>query len=98
MLTVPLFLTSCLQVENPLEEAVKFLMPLKHLVKDKIDTHLMAFEIYFRKGWQAYFNSLTSHRSGLIFILFSPSHTYGLSCLFRKIPVDAPVSEESIGH
>lgn len=39
-----------LQVENPLEEAVKFLMPLKHLVKSKIDTHLLAFEIYFRKG------------------------------------------------
>ena len=43
-----------LQVENPLEEAVKFLMPLKHLVKDKIDTHLLAFEIYFRKGWHAH--------------------------------------------
>uniref|UniRef100_A0A8C9YXU2 N-alpha-acetyltransferase 15, NatA auxiliary subunit n=1 Tax=Sander lucioperca TaxID=283035 RepID=A0A8C9YXU2_SANLU len=38
------------KVENPLEEAVKFLMPLKHLVKDKIDTQLLAFEIYFRKG------------------------------------------------
>ncbi|TNM86258.1 hypothetical protein fugu_008529 [Takifugu bimaculatus] len=38
------------KVENPLEEAVKFLMPLKHLVKEKIDTHLLAFEIYFRKG------------------------------------------------
>uniref|UniRef100_A0A8C6T2C0 N-alpha-acetyltransferase 15, NatA auxiliary subunit n=1 Tax=Neogobius melanostomus TaxID=47308 RepID=A0A8C6T2C0_9GOBI len=37
------------KVENPLEEAVKFLMPLKHLIKDKIDTHLLAFEIYFRK-------------------------------------------------
>ncbi|KAK7929692.1 hypothetical protein WMY93_006087 [Mugilogobius chulae] len=37
------------KVENPLEEAVKFLMPLKHLVKEKIDTHLLAFEIYFRK-------------------------------------------------
>uniref|UniRef100_A0A8C5HMP0 N(alpha)-acetyltransferase 15, NatA auxiliary subunit a n=1 Tax=Gouania willdenowi TaxID=441366 RepID=A0A8C5HMP0_GOUWI len=37
------------KVENPLEEAVKFLIPLKHLVKDKIDTHLLAFEIYFRK-------------------------------------------------
>merc|ERR1719357_1193317 len=35
--------------DSPLEEAVKFLMPLKHLVKDKIDTHLLAFEIYFRK-------------------------------------------------
>uniref|UniRef100_A0A3Q3BN52 N-alpha-acetyltransferase 15, NatA auxiliary subunit n=1 Tax=Kryptolebias marmoratus TaxID=37003 RepID=A0A3Q3BN52_KRYMA len=40
------------KVENPLEEAVKFLMPLKQLVKDKIDTHLLAFEIYFRKGRQ----------------------------------------------
>uniref|UniRef100_A0A8C5AKK8 N-alpha-acetyltransferase 15, NatA auxiliary subunit-like n=1 Tax=Gadus morhua TaxID=8049 RepID=A0A8C5AKK8_GADMO len=37
------------KVENPLEEAVKFLTPLKHLVRDKIDTHLLAFEIYFRK-------------------------------------------------
>lgn len=56
MLTVcllcPLSITFCLQVENPLEEAVKFLMPLKHLVKDKIDTQLLAFEIYFRKGWR----------------------------------------------
>lgn len=33
-----------------MEEAVKFLTPLKHLVRDKIDTHLLAFEIYFRKG------------------------------------------------
>uniref|UniRef100_A0A8C1MMI5 N-alpha-acetyltransferase 15, NatA auxiliary subunit-like n=1 Tax=Cyprinus carpio TaxID=7962 RepID=A0A8C1MMI5_CYPCA len=27
-----------------------FLTPLKNLVKNKIDTHLLAFEIYFRKG------------------------------------------------
>uniref|UniRef100_A0A2K5YBJ0 N-alpha-acetyltransferase 16, NatA auxiliary subunit n=1 Tax=Mandrillus leucophaeus TaxID=9568 RepID=A0A2K5YBJ0_MANLE len=38
------------RVENPLEEAVKFLIPLKNLVADNIDTHLLAFEIYFRKG------------------------------------------------
>uniref|UniRef100_A0A8C9VDN2 N-alpha-acetyltransferase 15, NatA auxiliary subunit n=1 Tax=Scleropages formosus TaxID=113540 RepID=A0A8C9VDN2_SCLFO len=37
------------KVENPLEEAVKFLTPLKNLVKSKIETHLLAFEIYFRK-------------------------------------------------
>nr|XP_015219423.1 PREDICTED: N-alpha-acetyltransferase 16, NatA auxiliary subunit [Lepisosteus oculatus] len=38
------------RVENPLEEAIKFLTPLKNLVADCIDTHLLAFEIYFRKG------------------------------------------------
>ncbi|XP_059410348.1 N-alpha-acetyltransferase 15, NatA auxiliary subunit-like [Carassius carassius] len=37
------------RVESPLDEAVKFLTPLKNLVKNKIDTHLLAFEIYFRK-------------------------------------------------
>lgn len=36
--------------ENPLEEAVKFLIPLKNLVRNKIETHLLAFEIYYRKG------------------------------------------------
>ncbi|XP_061485908.1 N-alpha-acetyltransferase 16, NatA auxiliary subunit isoform X2 [Rhineura floridana] len=38
------------RVDNPLEEAIKFLMPLKNLVADNIDTHLLAFEIYLRKG------------------------------------------------
>ncbi|XP_078532912.1 N-alpha-acetyltransferase 15, NatA auxiliary subunit [Lissotriton helveticus] len=37
------------KVESPLEEAIKFLTPLKNLVKNKIETHLYAFEIYFRK-------------------------------------------------
>ncbi|KAM8939478.1 N-alpha-acetyltransferase 15, NatA auxiliary subunit [Pelodytes ibericus] len=37
------------KVDSPLEEAIKFLMPLKNLVKNKIETHLYAFEIYFRK-------------------------------------------------
>ncbi|NWH75548.1 NAA16 acetyltransferase, partial [Piaya cayana] len=38
------------RVENPLEEAIKFLIPLKNLTGDDIETHLLAFEIYFRKG------------------------------------------------
>ncbi|XP_040197249.1 N-alpha-acetyltransferase 16, NatA auxiliary subunit [Rana temporaria] len=38
------------RVENPLEEAIKFLTPLKSLAANNIHTHLLAFEIYFRKG------------------------------------------------
>lgn len=37
------------KVEKPLEQAVYFLKPLQQLAKDRIDTHLLAFEIYFRK-------------------------------------------------
>jgi len=36
--------------KNPLEEAIRFLIPLQNLAKDRIETHLMAFDIYFRKG------------------------------------------------
>lgn len=92
---VSLFLLR-LQVENPLEEAVKFLMPLKQLVKDKIDTHLLAFEIYFRKGCP-----LNILRPSFIFALkvipFSSNVNF---CCFpaRKIPVDATISEEGVGH
>ncbi|GBP12498.1 N-alpha-acetyltransferase 15, NatA auxiliary subunit [Eumeta japonica] len=35
--------------EDPLEQAIKFLTPLRTLAADRIDTHLMAFEIYYRK-------------------------------------------------
>ncbi|XP_063282034.1 N-alpha-acetyltransferase 16, NatA auxiliary subunit [Pelobates fuscus] len=38
------------RVESPLEEAIKFLTPLKSLAANNIQTHLLAFEIYFRKG------------------------------------------------
>jgi len=36
--------------EDPLEEATKFLTPLLMLSPDNINTHLLAFEIYFRRG------------------------------------------------
>uniref|UniRef100_A0A8C9Z3Y8 N-alpha-acetyltransferase 15, NatA auxiliary subunit n=1 Tax=Sander lucioperca TaxID=283035 RepID=A0A8C9Z3Y8_SANLU len=67
------------KVENPLEEAVKFLMPLKHLVKDKIDTQLLAFEIYFRKGWQ-YLLMLQSVKRALA---IDPDHPWLHQCLVR---------------
>lgn len=37
------------RVEDPLEQAIKFLHPLQTLAANRIDTHLMAFEIYSRK-------------------------------------------------
>ena len=39
-----------LQNEKPLEEAIKFLSHLQLLAKDRIETHLMAYEIYERKS------------------------------------------------
>lgn len=39
-----------MKCEKPLDEAIKFLTPLQLLAKERIDTHLMAFEIYYRKG------------------------------------------------
>ena len=38
------------RTETPLEEASKFLEPLLLLVGNSINTHLMAFEVYIRKG------------------------------------------------
>ncbi|XP_043497119.1 N-alpha-acetyltransferase 15, NatA auxiliary subunit [Polistes fuscatus] len=38
------------RVEDPLEQAIKFLQPLQDLAANRIETHLMAFEIYIRKG------------------------------------------------
>lgn len=35
---------------SPLEEAMKFLIPLQNLAKNRIETHFMAFELYIRKG------------------------------------------------
>jgi len=36
--------------EDPLGEAVKFLTPLQQFAPKDLDTHLLAFEIYYRKG------------------------------------------------
>ncbi|XP_064480526.1 N-alpha-acetyltransferase 15, NatA auxiliary subunit-like [Ornithodoros turicata] len=38
------------RVENPLEQAIQFLRPLQQLSPERLDTHLLAFEIYHRKG------------------------------------------------
>lgn len=38
------------QPKDALEKAIRFLQPLKTLAMKKIDTHLLAFEVYRRKG------------------------------------------------
>lgn len=38
------------RAEDPLDQAIKFLKPLQDLASKNIETHLMAFEIYYRKG------------------------------------------------
>lgn len=38
------------RVEDPLEQAIKFLQPLQTLAGNRIETHLMAFEVYHRKN------------------------------------------------
>ncbi|KAJ8980902.1 hypothetical protein NQ317_011202, partial [Molorchus minor] len=37
------------RADDPLEQAIKFIQPLQCLAKDRIETHLMAFEVYYRK-------------------------------------------------
>ncbi|XP_030745565.1 N-alpha-acetyltransferase 15, NatA auxiliary subunit [Sitophilus oryzae] len=37
------------RVDDPLDQAIKFLQPLQTLARDRIETHLMAFEVYYRK-------------------------------------------------
>ncbi|KAF9138665.1 N-alpha-acetyltransferase 16, NatA auxiliary subunit [Mortierella sp. GBA39] len=38
------------KTEDPLGEALKFLKPLQELAADRIETHLMGFELYIRKN------------------------------------------------
>lgn len=38
------------RTDKPLEQAIKFLQPLQTLAKDRIETHLLAFEVFYRKN------------------------------------------------
>uniref|UniRef100_A0A8C4E5Y6 N-alpha-acetyltransferase 15, NatA auxiliary subunit a n=1 Tax=Dicentrarchus labrax TaxID=13489 RepID=A0A8C4E5Y6_DICLA len=64
--------------KSPLEEAVKFLIPLKNLVRNKIETHLLAFEIYFRK--EKYLLMLQSVKRAVV---IEPSNPWLHQCLVR---------------
>nr|XP_020466922.1 N-alpha-acetyltransferase 15, NatA auxiliary subunit-like [Monopterus albus] len=77
--------------ENPLEEAVKFLIPLKNLVCNKIETHLLAFEIYFRK--EKYLLMLQSIKRAVV---IEPSNPWLHQCLvrfFKRVGESADLAE-----
>ncbi|SPP89997.1 N-alpha-acetyltransferase 16, NatA auxiliary subunit [Drosophila guanche] len=38
------------RTDEPLERAIDFLKPLQQLAKERIETHLLAFEVYYRKN------------------------------------------------
>lgn len=78
------------QVENPLEEAIKFLIPLKNLIGDDIETHLLAFEIYFRKG-KVLHNFLSALQN------FNPSlQPVLLECSLKWFEIDIYLSEAGV--
>ncbi|KAE9543851.1 hypothetical protein AGLY_001975 [Aphis glycines] len=66
------------RVEDPLEQSIKFLKPLQELASDNIETHLMAFEIYYRKDKLLLMlqSIKRSHR-------ICPDHPMFHSCLIR---------------
>ncbi|XP_050441172.1 N-alpha-acetyltransferase 16, NatA auxiliary subunit [Adelges cooleyi] len=66
------------RVEDPLEQAIKFLKPLQELASNNMETHLMAFEIYYRKDKLLLMlqSIIRSHR-------INPDHPMFHSCLIR---------------
>lgn len=68
--------------EKPLEKAIEFLKPLQTLAKDKIETHLMSFEIYYRKN-----KLLLMLQSIKRAMNIDPDHPLLYSCLMRYYDV-----------
>jgi len=64
--------------DEPLEEAIKFLTPLLTLATNSINTHLLAFEIFLRKG--KVLLMLRSIKQGL---LVEPTNFQLHSCIVR---------------
>jgi len=64
--------------DEPLEEAIKFLTPLLTLATNNINTHLLAFEIFLRKG--KVLLMLRSIKQGL---LVEPTNFQLHSCIVR---------------
>ncbi|XP_071862759.1 N-alpha-acetyltransferase 15/16 [Bombus fervidus] len=82
------------RVEDPLEQAIKFLQPLQDLASNRIETHLMAFEIYIRKGRTLLMLRSIKRAHGL-----DPNNPDLHTCLVRfmlhtnRSPSEGPVGE-----
>ncbi len=63
------------RVEDPLGEALKFLQPLQQLASACIVTHILAFEIYFRKGNHSYSVNLEKQfiDNNCVMVIFQPN-------------------------
>ncbi|XP_076665580.1 N-alpha-acetyltransferase 15/16 isoform X2 [Andrena cerasifolii] len=82
------------RMEDPLEQAIKFLQPLQELAANRIETHLMAFEIYIRKGRTLLMLKSIKRAHGL-----DPNNPDLHTCLVRfmlhtgRSPLEGPVGE-----
>jgi len=80
--------------EDPLGEAVKFLVPLQQFAAKDLNTHLLAFEIYYRKG-----KPLLMLQSVKRALTISSTDPRVIGCVLRlqhlvqdkKVPMKAPV-------
>lgn len=66
------------RVEDPVNCSVKFLKPLQSFAADRLETHLLAFEIYIRKG-----KLLLMLQSVKRAVALDPNHPMVHSCLIR---------------
>lgn len=66
------------RTDIPLEKAIDFLKPLQLLAKDNIETHLMAFEIYYRKN-----KLLLMLQSLKRAVKIDPNHPIVHSCIIK---------------
>lgn len=66
------------RTDEPLEKAIEFLKPLQQFAKERIETHLLAFEVYYRKN-----KLLLMLQSILRARAVNPEHPVLHSCIIR---------------
>lgn len=83
------------RVEDPLEQAIKFLQPLQEWASNRIETHLLAFEVYLRKG-----KPLLMVQSVKRALKVDPDHPQLHSCLIRlhRFLTNGDLLSETVSH